>query len=156
MGGEVCLFHFLLFFFFFRIGISGFELNIGKNTLWHHPQPTITFNLQMTINGISCEDEPRVVKIFLPSSIWSVTKAANFTTLSSFDLTSPSHYTEEGEAPSISSMTAPLPNCHPLARFLGEENGKPLQFSCLGNPMDRGAWWAVVHGVTKSPTRLSN
>ena len=32
----------------------------------------------------------------------------------------------------------------------------PLQYSCLGNPMDRGAWWAAVHGVAKSRTRLSN
>ena len=35
-------------------------------------------------------------------------------------------------------------------------NGNPLQYSCLGNPMDRGAWWATVHGVTKSQTQLSN
>ena len=32
----------------------------------------------------------------------------------------------------------------------GEGNGNPLQYSCLGNPMDRGAWWATVHGVSKS------
>ena len=38
----------------------------------------------------------------------------------------------------------------------GEGNGTPLQYSCLENPMDRGAWWAAVHGVTKSRTRLSN
>ena len=37
-----------------------------------------------------------------------------------------------------------------------EGNGNPLQYSCLGNPMDRGAWWAIVHGVTKSQTQLSN
>ena len=37
-------------------------------------------------------------------------------------------------------------------RFPGEENGNPLQYSCLGNPMDRGAWKATVHGVTKSQT----
>ena len=38
-------------------------------------------------------------------------------------------------------------------RFPGEGNGNPLQYSCLGNPMDRGAWWAfIVHGVTKSWT----
>ena len=37
-----------------------------------------------------------------------------------------------------------------------EGNGTPLQYSCLENPMDRGAWWAAVHGVTKSQTRLSN
>ena len=36
-----------------------------------------------------------------------------------------------------------------LGRSPGEENGNPLQYSCLGNPMDRGAWWAVVHGVAK-------
>ena len=38
----------------------------------------------------------------------------------------------------------------------GEGNGNPPQCSCLENPMDRGAWWATVHGVTKSRTRLSD
>ena len=37
-------------------------------------------------------------------------------------------------------------------RFPGEGNGDPLQYSCLGNPMDRGAWQATVHGVAKSWT----
>ena len=37
-----------------------------------------------------------------------------------------------------------------LGRSPGEGNGNPLQYSCLGNPMDRGAWGAAVHGVTKS------
>ena len=41
-------------------------------------------------------------------------------------------------------------------RSLGEGNGNPLQYSRLGNPMDREAWWATVHGVTKSWTRLSD
>ena len=36
----------------------------------------------------------------------------------------------------------------------GEGNGSPLQYSCLENAMDGGAWWAAVHGVTKSWTRL--
>ena len=39
-----------------------------------------------------------------------------------------------------------------LGRSAGEEHGNPLQFSCLENPMDRGAWWAAVHGVAKSRT----
>ena len=39
-------------------------------------------------------------------------------------------------------------------RSPGEGNGYPLQCSCLENPMDRGAWWARVNGVTKSQTRL--
>ena len=38
----------------------------------------------------------------------------------------------------------------------GESNGTPLQSSCLENPMDRGAWWAAVHGVPRSRTRLSD
>ena len=38
----------------------------------------------------------------------------------------------------------------------GEGNGNPLQYSCLANPMDGGAWQAAVHGVTRSQTRLSD
>ena len=38
----------------------------------------------------------------------------------------------------------------------GEGNGNPLQYSCLENPIDGGAWWAAVHGVARSRTRLSN
>ena len=34
-------------------------------------------------------------------------------------------------------------------KFAGEGNGNPFQYSCLGNPMDRGAWWAIVHGAAK-------
>ena len=41
-------------------------------------------------------------------------------------------------------------------RSPGEGNGNPLQYSCLENPLDRGAWWATVHWVTKSRTRLSD
>ena len=41
-------------------------------------------------------------------------------------------------------------------RSPGEGNDNPLQYSCLENPMDGGAWWAIVHGVAKSQTRLSN
>ena len=43
-----------------------------------------------------------------------------------------------------------------LAPFIGEGNGNPLQYSCLENPMDGGAWWAAVHGVARSRTQLSD
>ena len=38
----------------------------------------------------------------------------------------------------------------------GEGNGNPLQYSCLENPMDRGAWWATFQGVAKSQTQLGD
>ena len=41
-------------------------------------------------------------------------------------------------------------------RSLGEGNGHPLHYSCPENPRDKGAWWAIVHGVTKSQTQLSD
>ena len=40
--------------------------------------------------------------------------------------------------------------------FHGEGNGTPLKYFCLENPMDGGAWWAAVHAVAKSRTRLNN
>ena len=43
-----------------------------------------------------------------------------------------------------------------LGKSPGEGNGNPLQYSCLENPMDRGAWWATVHGVAKTRTQWSN
>ena len=39
---------------------------------------------------------------------------------------------------------------------IGEGDGTPLQYSCLENPMDGGAWWAAVHGVAEGQTRLSD
>ena len=44
-----------------------------------------------------------------------------------------------------------------LGRSPGEGNGNPVQYSCVGNPMDSGAWWATVHGIAKeSDTRDLN
>ena len=42
------------------------------------------------------------------------------------------------------------------SKWYGEGNGTPLQYSCLENPMDGGAWWAAVHGVARSRTQLSD
>ena len=46
-----------------------------------------------------------------------------------------------------------IPGC---GRSPGGGNGNPLQYSCLENSMDRGAWWATVHGVAKNRTRVSH
>ena len=57
----------------------------------------------------------------------------------------------EGEAHGCDAQ-----DCQWLTEASGEGNGTPLQYSCLENPMDGGAWWATVHGVAKSQTRLSD
>ena len=50
-----------------------------------------------------------------------------------------------------SALNAEDPDSIPrLGRYPGEKNGNPLQYSCLENSMDGGAWWATDHGITKS------
>ena len=57
----------------------------------------------------------------------------------------------------VSACSAGDPGSIPwLGRSPGGGNGNPLQYSCLKNPMDRGTWWATVHGVAKSRMRLSD
>ena len=56
----------------------------------------------------------------------------------------------------LKSRDVTLPKKVRLVKAIGEGNGTPLQYSCLENPMDRGAWWAAVHRVAKSWTQLSN
>ena len=58
---------------------------------------------------------------------------------------------------SSTSPTLPLAKIYAsLFSHSGEGKGTPLQYSCLENPMDGGAWWAAVHGVTEGRTRLSD
>ena len=57
----------------------------------------------------------------------------------------------------INDLTPPPPkkkNKSIYLKLLETGNGNPLQYSCLENPMDRGAWWAAVHGVTQNWTQL--
>ena len=54
----------------------------------------------------------------------------------------------------LASLLSPL--LIPTFLLLREGNGTPLQYSCLKNPMDRGTWWAAVHGAAKGQTRLSD
>ena len=69
----------------------------------------------------------------------------------------------EPESPALQADSLPSeqpwkPNIHlsSITLSYGEGNGTPLQYSCLENPTDGGAWWAAVHGVAKSRTRLSD
>ena len=63
----------------------------------------------------------------------------------------------DGSESKESAYNARDPGLNPgLGRSPGEGNGDPLQYSCLENSMDGGAWQATVHGVTKSQTQLSD
>ena len=67
------------------------------------------------------------------------------------------HYNSGGSEVKTSACNAgDLGSIPGSGRSPGEGNGNPLQYSCLENPMDGGAWWATVHGVAKSWTRLSD
>ena len=68
------------------------------------------------------------------------------------ELTSPSKVFPGGSAVPIQETQEMWVRSLRLGRSPGGGNGNPLQYSCLGNPMDRGAWCATVHGVTKSRT----
>ena len=62
-----------------------------------------------------------------------------------------------GSEGKVSTCNAGDPGLIPgLGRSPGEGNGNPLQYSCLENPTDGGAWWVTVHGVAKSQTLLSD
>ena len=58
---------------------------------------------------------------------------------------------DAGDVDSIPGCLGSIPGSK---KSPGEGNGNPLQYSCLGNPIDRGGWQATVHGVAKSQTRL--
>ena len=61
-----------------------------------------------------------------------------------------------GGVTGLQTGTSLSPGLGPPSVGNGEGIGTPLQYSCLENPVDGGAWWAAVHGVTKSWTRLSD
>ena len=63
-------------------------------------------------------------------------------------LCTPDHTPSSGQLWEVNSAIIPV--------FLKLGNGNPLQYSCLENPMDGGAWWATVYGVAKSWTQLSD
>ena len=61
---------------------------------------------------------------------------------------------EPGGLPSMGSQSQTQLKRLTLHACIGEGHGNPLQYSCLENPRDRGAWWAAVYGVTQNRTRL--
>ena len=58
--------------------------------------------------------------------------------------------------PAYAGYTGDVDSIPGVGRYPGEGNGNPLQYSCLGNSTDRGAWWITVHRVTKSHTKTEH
>ena len=112
-----------------------------------------------SINSITQEQwvEPRKTRLFLPGKVQknklpSLCPEAGSVFTSWILGISRFPGGSEGKA---SAYNARDPGSIPgLGRSPGEGNGNPLQYSCLENSMDGGAWWATVHGVAKSRTRL--
>ena len=95
-------------------------------------------------------------EIKLPPSTGSLKSKSSRKTSISALLTMPKPLTGGSEVKASACNAGDLVSILGLGRSPGEGNGNPLQYYCLENPMDGGAWWATVHGVAKSWTRLSD
>ena len=95
----------------------------------------------------TCEILARIKCVFPLSDSWLSLRAE----LETFVCFTKLHFTCGLSAPALAEKTSWW-----CSGVIGEGNGNPLQYSCLENPMGRGAWWAAVHGVAKSQTRLSD
>ena len=82
--------------------------------------------------------------------VYRVTKSR--TRLSDFHF----HFSQVAQTQESACNVGDLGSVPGLGRSPAGGHGNPLQYSCLENPMDRGAWQATVHGITKSQTRLSD
>ena len=91
-----------------------------------------------------------VGEFFTTSTTWGINKGRSFENEFWMDFPGGS------EVKSSACNAGDLGSIPGSGRSPGEGNGNPLQYSCLENPRDGGAWWATVHGIAKSWTRLSN
>ena len=113
-----------------------------------------------------CPRVPLVIWIYLISSMhwgsnWLILHYLNLTdswvwTVSNKNFNSEWSFPGGSEVKTSACSAGDLGSIPGSGRSPGEGNGNPLQYSCLENPMDRGAWWATVHGVAKSRTQLSD
>ena len=108
-------------------------------------QNTVTLKPMKRILLKTCEIWARMKCVFPLSDFWLSLRARPETS----DCFTKLHFTCGLSAPALAQKISWW-----CSGVIGEDNGTPLQYSCLENPMDGGAWWAAVHGVTKSRTRL--
>ena len=106
-----------------------------------HSQNSVTYKRALTCLGIPASRAVRTkfVTISKLLSLFGASQVAQWQNLPA----------NAGDARDLVSILG-------LGRPFGGRNGNPLQYSCLGNPMDQGPWQATVHGVAESQTSLSN
>ena len=86
---------------------------------------------------------------------WNSSKRETVTDLENKLVVTNSGFSGGSDGKEFACNAGKLDSIPGLGRSTGEENGTPLQYSCLENSVDRGAWWAIVHGVPKGRTQLS-
>ena len=100
------------------------------------------------MNDMPCVKQVRLPALWFCSDlIWHMAEA-----LSGVYTDLPMDFPGGSDGKASAYNTGDLGSIPGLGRSPGEGNGNPLQYSCLENPMDGGAWWATVHGVAKSWT----
>ena len=121
----------------------------SSNFIWHNCQPICKFLLFSPFIFSSTQDELLIV---YEERHENRAVGPIFDTVAKYSLWLPRWLCGKNPPANAGDMGL-IPG---LGSYPGEGNGNPLWYSCLGNPMDRGAWWTTVHGVAKSQTQLSD
>ena len=122
----------------------GDTIKVTENSTSSSPLPHLVTCSSPHVDAGSSPDMETFPYSLQKAVIW----VESFRTQSSLRMDFPS-----GSDSEVSAYNAGSPGLIPgLGRCPGEGNGNPLQYSCLENSMDGGAWWATVHGITKSWT----
>ena len=138
-----------------------------KRTLEAHPGATVTLQSHSSMEGRTGNSPnnlinwgiqaPTLTKFFLDAKSFNGSPlATDQVQVSYHSILKPFDFPGGSDDKESACNVGDLGSIPGLGRSLGVGNGNPLQYSCLVNSMDRGTWWATVHGVTKSWTQLSD
>ena len=136
------------------------NINLKVKSFQDHeaPHPLLCSQSTRTQQPLLHDDAPRVTTLTMACWVTQADRVLSKPVHSSVKQTDNVYslpwWLRPGKGPAC--KVGDLGSISELGRSPGEGNGNPLQYSCLENSMDGGVWWATVHGVTKSQTRLSD